>query len=376
LLVLLNYVINLIANVYSLSAFIKNYSSISSRNSGIGKIIYALIIFVVIYSNTIKVYSTVVASVVSSIFILLTSIYYAKKITPELKINIKCFNFNKVKTLLSSGIWNSINNIGNLLNSGLDLLLSNQLLSSVAMGEISIVKQISNIVTSVSFMISNAFRAKQLEAYSKNNIQKLVDYLVIAMKCMGIIGGVLVAGFVALGKQFYMTWLPSQDAQLLYRLTVIVMVGEVLVIVVRPLYYVNTLTDKLKIVCWMTILNGILNVIGMIVLIKLFDWKSYAIVVTTMVLNFIQALIVTPILESYFLKLKDKFIFSKIVIRYLLITTLCTLIIYAISLLLNTGAGWKNLIFNAIILGGVGFIIMVLGELEPHEIKRILKVKK
>ena len=46
-----------------------------------------------------------------------------------------------VKKLVLSGIWNSINSVGNLLNSGLDLWISNLMLSALEMGNLSIVKQ-------------------------------------------------------------------------------------------------------------------------------------------------------------------------------------------------------------------------------------------
>lgn len=55
-------------------------------------------------------------------------------------INVKYFSFSAVKDLFVSGIWNSINSIGNLLNSGLDLWISNLMLSPTSMGELSIVK--------------------------------------------------------------------------------------------------------------------------------------------------------------------------------------------------------------------------------------------
>ena len=52
-------------------------------------------------------------------------------------------SFSKIKNLLKNGIWNSLNQLGNELNSGLDLLISNLMLSAVAMGQISVVKNIA-----------------------------------------------------------------------------------------------------------------------------------------------------------------------------------------------------------------------------------------
>lgn len=51
--------------------------------------------------------------------------YIYKKYTPELKIRRKSVSFNAIKKLVVNGIWNSINSLGNTLNSGLDLIVTN-----------------------------------------------------------------------------------------------------------------------------------------------------------------------------------------------------------------------------------------------------------
>lgn len=370
--VLLNYSVNLIANVFALPAFIKNYASTTSKNASISKIIYALCLGAIIYFSAMKVYSMAMASVVSAIYVFIMNHKFSKKYFPEVCISRKSYSFDKVKKLLSSGIWNSINNIGNMLNSGLDLLITNQLLSSVLMGQISVTKQLANIVASLSFLISSAFQPKQLETYSKKDIPSLVDYFKIAMKCMGVLSGIILAGFITIGKQFYSTWLPSQDIELLYKLTCIVLIGDVLVVVVRPLYYVNTLTDKLKVVCWITVINGILNVVGMYVLIKNFNFGAYAVVLTTMVLNLIQSFLITPFLASSFLNLPNKFVFFKLVIRHLVSTLICTIVFVFLSRFLDMSAGWGHVLVNIAILGAIGVFVMVIGELSKGEIKQII----
>lgn len=45
--------------------------------------------------------------------------------------------------------WNSINNFGNSLNSGLDILVSNLMLTGLDMGLISIAKMISSVVVAL-----------------------------------------------------------------------------------------------------------------------------------------------------------------------------------------------------------------------------------
>ena len=47
--------------------------------------------------------------------------------------------------LLTNGLWNSINQLGNTLNSGLDLLFSNAMLTDIQTGQIAVSKSIGTI---------------------------------------------------------------------------------------------------------------------------------------------------------------------------------------------------------------------------------------
>lgn len=365
--ILLNYTLSLFATIFSLGAFIKNHASATSRNSSVSRLVYVIMLGLMIYFTEVKVYYMAMANAFASLFMLFANIHCSNKYMPEIHIVPKKASMKKVKQLISSGIWNSINNIGNMLNSGLDLLITNQLLSSVLMGNISVAKQLANMITSLSFLISNAFQAKQLEAYAKNEKKELIGYLKMAMKCMGIFGGLIFAIFFALGRQFLDTWLPGQDTELIYKLSVIVLIGDVVVVVVRPLFYVNTLTDKLKVVCWITIASGCINVMAMFILIKYYGMGAYAIVLTTMILNLIVHCVITPRLIAYFLKLEERNIFSKVVTKHLVVTIISTLILRLISKILPTYSTWECFICNMIILSILGIVLMVIGELNKEE---------
>lgn len=57
-------------------------------------------------------------------------------------------------------------------------------------------------------------------------------------------------------------------------------------IFLQPIYYVNTLTVKNKIPCFITIIGGLLNVVGMFILIKYTNLGVYAVPITTAVIMF------------------------------------------------------------------------------------------
>ena len=371
-LVLLKWCINVTGTVFSVSAFIKNKTSITYRNSGISALVNALILAGLIYFTKIHVYYMAVGSLAAAAVNLYMNLYFTKKLTPELKVHKNDFSFEKVKKLLSSGIWNSINNIGNMLNSGLDLLVCNKLLSGIVMGQVSISKLIGRIMTTFTNVMVSAFQPKQLEAYAKGETDRLVDYLKIAMKSVGIIGNMFFVCFVILGKGFLELWIPGQDNIKIFTLTVIVIIGDILVTVVRPLFYVYTLTDNLKAVCWITICSGVLNVISMILLIKNTSLGGYAVVGTTTVLNLIVQFWAAPYFAGKYLKVKMS-IFTKIIFRHITVCVVVTSLFYFVSknFVLKS---WLDFIKYGFLFGIISFPIISVLELERKEIKIVMRM--
>lgn len=121
--------------------------------------------------------------------------YIYKKYTPELKIKRKNVSFKAIKKLVVNGIWNSINSLGNTLNSGLDLIVTNLWLSDLAMGQIAITKTISSIFMSFNQLLAQPFQPLLLKSYSDRNKNKLVSELKLSMKLTSLFSSIVFAGF-------------------------------------------------------------------------------------------------------------------------------------------------------------------------------------
>lgn len=214
------------------------------------------------------------------------------------------------------GIWNSINNFGNILNSGLDLIVTNLMLSPSIMGEISIGKSLGTICNSLLESATNSFRPKLLQVYASGNIKTLVSELKKAMKTTGMISNIIFTGFVVCGRDLFRLWLPTQNTEFLYIIAVIVLMSDIIIGVVKPLYYVFTLTKKLKLPCFITITTGIINVISMYILIKYTSLGAYAVVLTTLVLNYVH-FFDTPIYAAFCLREKLTTFYSSIIEHFL-----------------------------------------------------------
>jgi len=301
--VLLNYCVNIFGTLYSAIAFIKNKTSITYRNKGLSSLLYLVLILLTLEFLRFKLYSMAICTLISTCLYLLMNIYYARKLIPEIVFSKSVLSVTKVKQVLGSGIWNSFNNIGAVLNNGLDLLVTNKLLDNVAMGEISIAKQISSIFHAVIVLFVNSLHPKLLEYYSKNEKEKIVDTIQVTFRITAFLTATIAGGYCLLGRSFLSMWIGSQNIDVILVIGLITFAGDVIQSNCRPVFYIFTLTDKLKWVCFFNILTGLTNFIIMVSLIKMFSVGKYAIVLSTLIAYILYSWI-TPFLAEKFLDVK------------------------------------------------------------------------
>ena len=181
-----------------------------------------------------------------------------------------------------------LNNLGNLLNSGLDLLITNLMLNATVMGQISVAKSLETIVSGMIMKISTVFRPRCLRLYAEDKMEELTGLLKISMRCTGGFCNLVVMGFFVCGHDFMALWLPGQNTDFLFRAGLIVLLSDIATGAVQPLYYVYTLTQKLRLPCCVTILMGTANVLSMYILLRYTSVGAYAVLLTTLVISVVH----------------------------------------------------------------------------------------
>lgn len=323
----------------------------------------------ILFSNfSAKVWLVGVAYIVYALTISISyfRIYLISKL--KIHINISEFSFAAVKELVINGMWNSINSIGNTLNTGLDLIIADLMLDATTMGELAIAKTFASISGGIFPMVTQAFQPILLKDYAEDDNQKLVLDLKLSMKLCGIIAGLFFCGFVSLGEEFYSLWIPNQNIHLIYNLTVITLLSSVMEGVVGPLYYIYTLTVKNKIPCFVTIIGGVFNVIGMFFLIKYTSLGVYAVVITTAVVMNIINLVTNPLYMCRCLKIKWS-TFYPTIIRYTIYIILCVVLMKLLNIISING--WITFSFQVIIDSIAGAILYFIVVMDKKECKKI-----
>lgn len=249
LLAFFNCALSLVVVVFGIAAFIKNQLYLNSIAQLVSSVIRAMLLCILFLTVAPHMWYYSAAAVVASVAFLALQIWTTRRIAPEYRVKATCFSIQRVLEILKSGLWVSIESINKLLLTGLDLWISNLFVGAYQMGILSVAKTIPNALLSVSNSLSSLFYPKCAELYAKKKTDELVKQFGFAMRFTAAVMIVPLAGFVAYGLHFYELWLPGRDVSellLIQRLSVLTVVSLLASALVEPLYYANTLTNKIK----------------------------------------------------------------------------------------------------------------------------------
>ena len=351
----INFFVSLITVVWKVFAQIKDRVDIINILDSISYILQILVLFIAFNYLTPYVWYVGFAHMIAALFVLISSVILTRRFLPKLRIKASTFSGNAFRTLTTKGIWNSIDGLGNTLNSGLDLLVSDLMLSANDMGKVSVAKSMIALTTKFYNMVSQVFHPRFINIYANNNTKLLVGQYKNAIKICSVITNTIFSCFLFLGMDFIQLWIPNQDIKTIFQLTVLCMIPGVAEGMIVPLYSVYTLTTKLKVPAIITIIGGLLNVLSMFILLKFTSLGVYAIVITT-------AVIVT-VANSITIFYSCKCLGIDL-LTFLPTIGLCfgellinIIIVYIINKILIPIHTWWEFITNGLILGALSVVI-------------------
>ena len=324
------------------------------------------ILFHTFHANLFYVGAAMLAAALIEVF---SNYWIRKKYTPELEIRKSSFRGSAVKELVGNGIWTSINSLGSFLHSGLDLTVCNLMLDSFQMGQLAISETMSLMFKSIYTLVSTPFQPLLLKSYADGDTDGLIRQFKLSMKISSMLSNICFAGVFALGLSYYRLWIPNQDIDLIWKLTMISIIACVTGGIVYPLYFSYTLTLRKKVPCMMTLISGAMNVISMYFLIKYTSLGIYAVVWTTVVLTGALYLVAHPLYVSHVLNVR-KYTFYPVILRCVVSCIALTGIYYALSKLYMP-KGWLSFFITAFAYALIGAPIHVLLTFDARERGRV-----
>ena len=366
--ILLNFIVSLISAIYGIVLYAKNLLWKGSFRTVEGSIIRIVLIGLFFTLLSEKVYFVVLATFLSGLYTIAFNYYYTKKYTPELKVETRLFSFSAIKELVSAGIWNSITRLSQILLDGLDLLLSNLFIDGTMTGNVTIAKTVPSLYTTVVAMLSDSFYPSFLELYSKHKTEELVKEIKLSIRVLSSISGICLSMLFVYAKEFYLLWLPGSDAELLRTITYLA-AGTVLISgSVYSLFYVFSLTNKIRNNSFALLITGLLSVGTTFICLKYTNLGIYAIVGVSSVYGIIRNMTFTPIYAAKCLGIPGG-TFYPVILRNLLNILVLVFIDMAVKHFLYPTSWWLLIANGAIdlVLGVIVTIFLTFGKNDRKE---------
>ncbi len=304
LFVFVNYFANLILSFLNISLYVKNALYIGNIISLIRNVLNGLILYIIFISFRPKIFYVSMVSLILSIICIPIFCIINRKIFAEITIKAKMFKIELLISVVKSGIWNTINQAGHLLMTGLDLLISNLFISAEAMGELSVAKSIPTTITSLAGVLNSNFAPELTIDWAKGNKEDIIRNLRRNMKISSVIISVPIMTFLVFSKPFYELWVPSMDATRLSILSLLTIMAFIPWAGPQTLYNVFTATNHLKVNSIAFVTTGVINIIIVYVLLNQTNLGVFAIAGVSSSLAIIRNLTLTTVYTAYLLELK------------------------------------------------------------------------
>ncbi|MDC3285407.1 hypothetical protein OAU94_03080, partial [Flavobacteriaceae bacterium] len=217
-----------------------------------------IILFTFSFFNA-KLYFIGFASLCSSLLILYTNYKYLKKLTPELKINLNLFDFEKVKTLVFSGVWNLVLRTGTILLEGLDLIIANIFLGPRPMGILALSKIIPNVFSSFTITISGNFMPNLNKLFSQKEDKGLKVELLNSFNKISLIIVPCLCIFISYGEEFYKLWLSSDNYSDIYYLSILTLSSLVISVSINSIFGLFTVLNKVRYNAILILISGTIS---------------------------------------------------------------------------------------------------------------------
>lgn len=374
--VFINFVMSLIGAFYGIVLYAKNIlwkGGFRTLEANIFRVLLIILLFSV-FSG--EIYYVVIAGMVTGLYSIAFNLYYTKKYLPELRVSRIYFRFAAIKELVSSGIWNSITRLSQILLDGLDLLLSNLFINGIMTGNVSVAKTIPSLYTSVVAILSDSFYPEFLALYSQNRKEDLIQSINKSINILSGISGVCLSILIIYAKEFYILWMPGSDTDLLRTLTLL-SVGTVLISgCIYSLFSVFGLTNKIRTNSIVMLITGVLSTLTTFTLLKTSELGVYAIVGVSSVYGILRNLLFTPVYAAKCLGEKW-YIFYPRIFRNLLNIVVLLFIDSTIKNMIPPNT-WPKLFANgiiAVLVGGVITVVLVFSKAQKQEMFNKLKCK-
>lgn len=366
----------LIGTVYTAAAFTTNKMYLNSIVQIVANIFKSILIVILFFCLPPKIYFLSIATLIAGIITLFGNYCLTKKLLKEYSIKISMFETKKVIILAKSGTWMLISNISNILLNGMDLLLTNQFVSGVIMGRLSLAKLLPMSISSFLGYFANIFTSSLTRNFSQNGEKNLAVEVVAQLRILSFFLSVPFAGIIVYGYDFLKLWLMGKNynSEELWNIYILMIITLVDVIVSTYMYSIHSVLialDKVKGYAIVMLFASIISISGTLFFLNFTSLGVFAIVGISVVVLGITHGVIVPAIAAKCLNEKIYIFWLSELKSWSVLCILC-LIFYIISFFMYINS-WITFLIEIVICVFVGYFLSFLLVLNEKERKQIIK---
>lgn len=370
-LVFLNFSISLISSIFSVSMYSKNRLDLMEVAGILRALIRVGIIVFLFNYGYVDLVSVGVASLISGFSVFLYSIYFWKKLTPQLSISPSCIDFKKLKTIFSLGGWLLLNQIGFLLFLKVDLLIVNKYLGAIASGEYSIAIKLSEVLRAFSGILSGVLGPVVMIYFAKQQLDKMVSMTVTFVKFLSLSMAIPIVVVCVYSEDILGFWMGDEFREL-YLVVWVVTLPLFINLGVTPLFSINVAMNKVKTPALVTFFLGIIGVALSVVFIKFTDLGYFGVALSGVFILTIKNALFIPFYTAKILKL-PLFTFSKIHINTMMFLFICLSVMLGVKSFFELKS-LDSLLYSIVLsaLLSLGCMLFFFSKIEIKELRKIV----
>lgn len=214
-----------------------------------------------------------VGFIVSACINLVGNIFLWKRLTPELHIDRRCIDRTQFRALIDLSGWASLNQIGALLLMQIDLLVVNAFYGADMTGRYGSVLIFTTLILTMTTTVVGVLSPAIMARFAVDDIEGLTRIAVRSVKFLGIGLAIPVGLLCGFGRPLLTLWLGPDFADL--DILLVILVGHLTMnLAVRPLLYVLTAFNRIRVQALLTVLIGLVN-LGLA--IALASWAGWGV---------------------------------------------------------------------------------------------------
>ncbi len=231
------------------------------------------------------------------VFTLLGTVLIAKRLTPQLTPSPKAFRWKALRELSSMGSWIAVNQVGALLYLAMSYVLLNLLAGPEAVGQFSVIALWITLLSAIGGACSTVFAPICYEYVARSDYEGMVRQLRRAIRLLGLTMGCAIGLMCGFARPMLQVWLGAEFVDL-WPLAWVLVGPWLFTIAVRPMFAVYRALDEVKVPAVVTVVLGVANIVGSVLLLSYTDLGVYAVAIPLSTCWLIKNLLFTPLFAS------------------------------------------------------------------------------